>query len=298
MKDGFSGFAGIDTEEIYSHTLLNVKDYPFIYEKETVRVTCSGNDPRYIYRINPNTMSTSPIYHFSDYSAAMDSIDRETGLRDRSINRIDFCLDNYDHDYRDLLRITQLLFLLIVNYLGIKNDYLSKGLQSPVEKTIRLQGGCWDAEFYNKAIQDPNSGIKTRLELRSKRLKSKSDVGKEAIELEKWFDLLEKSTAITATQFDSILFAVNKLIMQQYQEDVIRGEYRKRDFNSLIQRYYNYIFSGCQLKNLFQILGYKEPDVQTSKYKKKHGGMEFFKISDIQRYVKFIIERFAAFLAS
>jgi|GEM_PF-6750135 len=289
MKIESSFICGRDTEEVTTPT-----DYqgtqPYLSHDSSRRVSAIGDVKNYKYIIDPNIKAGQRILTLSKLLRTNKEIYEELGLENPITSRIDICFDDYEHEYRDLLRITMLLFILIEKHQGIKNDYFSHGLTSAEPKTIRFQNSSWEAEFYNKALQEPRLGVKCRLELRKKRLKTMKEEGKELRVIEQWLAMLDKATAISTKEYDAILYEINDFIMTSYEHDVRRGEYRRKDYNCLIQRYHSYIFSGRQLADLFRRLDYKDYKAMASHYKSKHRGMEFYKIKDVQKYVSQITE--------
>lgn len=284
MKDGFSFICGRDTTEFVSQTFVPYTK-PYLSHDSSRRIVLTEKNPEYKYKVDPNVKVGKRIESLSELQAATKAIYQELALESPVTSRIDICFDDYEHEYRDLLMITQLLFILVEKYLGITNDYISNGITITEPKTIRFQNSSWEAEFYNKAIQEPHCGVKSRLELRRKRLKNVEEAYKEIRVITRWMKIFENATHIKKEEYDALMYEINDAIMTSYELDVRRGDYRKRDYNSLIQRYHYHIFSGRQLTDLFSRLGYKHPDVMASKYKKRHRGMEFFKIQDLQGYV-------------
>lgn len=288
MKSSYKYKCGIDTMEIISPTHIDFSP-PFFTHDTTRRIVGNSLTESYAYRFNPSYTPFTYNYSLTNCSSALDYAMKNTELNEPIINRIDFCFDDSSNNYRDLYKLNHLLFYLIAKKLNISNDYSSCGIQSPVQKTLRIQNSKLQAEFYNKAVEDPEGDIKCRLELRISRVKcATNDMASITLALKKWMDILASVTALKNKDLDMLLGDLNDEIMKRYNEDVQRGDYRKKDYDSMIQRYNKYIFTRRQLSQLLKRMEYKSYDSVASKYKEKHPGLEFFKTGELRAYVNHI----------
>ena len=65
------------------------------------------------------------------------------------------------------------------------------------KKTLRVANQRIEVEAYNKALQEPDSDVMCRLELRSKKLyDDDAEAEKELRELDKWFTRLANATTL------------------------------------------------------------------------------------------------------
>lgn len=297
MKATYDYCCGIDTIELISPTYLDYSP-PFFSHDNKRRIV--GNSPEtYAYRFNPSYTYYTNNYSLSNCIKAIYYATEEVELQEPIINRIDFCFDDRENDYRDLYKLNHLLFYLLAKKLNISNDYSSCGIVSPVQKTLRIQNGKLEAEFYNKLLEEPKGKIKCRLELRIKRVKCAiNNIAALSETLTQWLDILTSVANLKNKDLDILLGDLNDEIIKHYFEDVKRGDYCKRDYKSMIQRYHKYIFTRRQLSQLLKRIGYKSYDSVASKYKNSHRGLEFFKIHEIRAYVNHIIHAANQFLNS
>lgn len=188
----FFFMCGIDTAAIESPSFLDYSPEYFTHDSSR-RV---NENKLYIYRFNPSKINEF-IYSFSECNNSIKETMVKSGLETPIIKRIDFCFDDDTNEYRDLYKLNHLLFFLIAKKLKIKNDYSSCGIQSPVLKTLRIQNRRFQAEFYNKAVEEPNGSIKCRLELRNMCVNCLADDKKAIADaLGQWLNLLVSVTQL------------------------------------------------------------------------------------------------------
>ena len=275
--------AGIDTLEITSETYV-VKEYPFITHDTTRRITKDDMGvPKYKYRFNPdNTMLDTST--FDGYQEALDYMLKSSNLVDPVKTRIDFRFDYFNGRYADVFKLNKLLLLLLAEYCDIKNRYQCIDMLTAELKTLCIKNQYIEAEAYNKAIQEPDSGVMCRLELRSKKLYDvDAEAEKELRELDKWFIRLTSCT--TTFNFDKLIRGLNDNLMERYRE----GQKRKAFANTaeFVTKYEDFIFSTRQLVDLYKRLGYNNPNSATTKYKRSHK-LECFSLKDIRNYAQSI----------
>lgn len=298
MKAEANMICGIDTMALSSTTFLPYSPPYFTHDQaRMVRGGQLGNT--YTYRFNPSVLIDNGMYSLSNCLQALEYVIKDTNLPDVYITRIDFCFDDYYTEYRDLYKLYHLLFYLLAKAFKIKNDYSSCGIVSPVLKTLRIQNTKGEAEFYNKAIEEPDGIIKCRLELRSKKVNiSVKDVKDISKALFVWLSALQNVTKLKNDDLDVCLNDLNDEIMKHYEADVERGDYCEMDYNSMIQRYHRYILTRRQLGELMRRMGFKAYDSIASKYKVSHPGLEFYQIGELRKYVNHLIIAALHFLRS
>lgn len=275
--------AGIDTLEVTSETYV-VEEYPFITHDTTRRITKDDTEvPKYKYRFNPdNTMLDTST--FEGYQEALDHMLKASNLINPVKTRIDFRFDLYSGLYADVFKLNKLLLLLLAEYCDIKNRYQCVDMFTAELKTLCIKNQYIEAEAYNKAIQEPDSGVMCRLELRSKRLYyDDAEAKKELIELDKWFVRLANCT--TPLNFNRLIQGLNDNLMERYREGQERKAFAK--IAEFVTKYEDFIFSTKQLSDLYRRMGYKNPDSQATKYKRSHK-LECFSLNDIRKYAKAI----------
>lgn len=298
MKAAFNYSCGIDTMEIISPTVLDFSP-PFFTHDSARRIVGNPLNASYAYRFNPSYTLYNNNYSLGNCINSLNYAIDEINLKEPIINRIDFCFDDCDNDYRDLYKLNHLLFYLIAKKLNISNDYSSCGIVSPIQKTLRIQNSKLQGEFYNKAVEEQKGSIKCRLELRITRIKcATNDIKSIKQALRHWLDILVSVTSLRNKDLDILLADLNDEIIKRYEEDVLRGDYGKKDYSSMIQRYHRYIFTRRQLGQLLKRIGYKSYNSVASKYKSNHRGLEFFKPCEIRLYIKHIICAANQFMSS
>lgn len=275
--------AGIDTLEITSETYV-MKECPFITHDTTRRITKDDTEvPKYKYRFNPDNTLIDTIT-FEGYQEALDYMLKSSNLVNPVKTRIDFRFDLYSGLYADVFKLNKLLLLLLAEYCDIKNRYQCIDMMTAELKTLCIKNQYIEAEAYNKAIQEPDSGVMCRLELRSKKLyDDDAEAEKELRELDKWFMRLANCT--TTFNFNKLIQGLNDNLMERYAE----GQERKAFANTaeFVTKYEDFIFSTRQLVDLYSRMGYQNPNSKATKYKKSHK-LECFSLKDIRNYAQSI----------
>ena len=275
--------AGIDTLEVTSQTYV-VEAFAFITHDATRRVTQDDTAiPKYRYRFNPDNtkLDTST---FEGYREALDHMLTASKLVAPVKTRIDFRFDYFNGKYADVFKLNKLLLLLLAEYCDIKNRYQCVDMLTAELKTLCIKNQYIEAEAYNKTIQEPDSGVMCRLELRSKKLYDDDAEGeKELRELDKWFVRLASCT--TTFNFNNLVKGLNEHLIERYTE----GQKRKAFANTaeFVTKYEDFIFSTRQLVDLYSRMGYQNPNAQATKYKRSHK-LECFSLNDIRKYTKAI----------
>ncbi len=284
---------GVDTLEVRIDS-----EPPHLEEIDYVtgrRISKDIEEQKFFMRINPNKANGGiQIYNYSTYRRILDNIIFQLGLINPVKTRIDFCFDSYDTGtFEELLKVNKLIILLLSETSKAKNVFQSYNPRTLKELTVRMQTDRLEVENYNKAIQEPEGNVKSRLELRSKKLydtKTPED-DKEEVELNKWFDRLDK--AITKENFDKLQAEMNKVLVEKYKEES-KDSYEKLSLKSFIFQYRHSIFTSKQLQELYGLLGSKNPKEAASKLKSKIK-IEYFSFSDLlfcKRYLKNRAEEF------
>lgn len=283
-------YAGIDTLEVTTPTYLT-DVFEFITHDNTRRVTQDETAiPKYKYRFNPDK-TYQDTSTFTGYYLALESMIQATAVMSPVKTRIDYRFDCYDSKYGDAFKLNKLLVLLIAERYKIKNRYQCIDMLTGELKTLCIKNKYIEAEAYNKELEEPESFIKWRLELRSKALYDDSDEAtKELRELDKWFVRLADST--TTSNFNSLIHGLNDNLIQRYAEHTAKGDIAT--VSEFVVKYADFIFCTRQLVDLFARMGYKRPEKQVSAFKQKHK-IEFFSLKDVRTYVLTVRDSAARF---
>lgn len=283
--------AGIDTLEVQSPTFADT--YPFFTHDATRRMTTEEGTEKYKYRVNPDKtlIDTST---FDGYQKAMDYIYRVSALVNPVKTRIDFRFDFYGEDYERTSKTNKLLLLLIAEKYHIKNRYQCIDMLTTEKKTLCVKNKHIEVEAYNKAIQEPESCIPCRLEIRSKALYyDEEEETKELRELHNWFTRIASAT--TAENLNILTGELNKHILARYTKEKPTISSKKFDM-AFLYKYEDFIFTSKQMKELFTAMGYTRPDKRLCEYRSTFGGAEFFSLKNIRDYALTIRKSAEAFL--
>ena len=193
-------FPGIHTVQVESHTKLDVRK-PENVGFDSIKYYMNDNDETiFIYRLNPSKRLSGSEYAVYSFQQCIESIYEACSLLESPvITRVDFCFDDYTHNYADLVQRNHLLFYLISNKFMFRETYRSKGLNTPIGRSLKIKKKRQnEAEFYNKKEEIHSSEVLSRLELRSLGLridpKNKEDLSKGLIDAYRnWYDILKKN---------------------------------------------------------------------------------------------------------
>ena len=186
-----------------------------------------------------------------------------------------------------MLKLNKLLIMLIAERYKVNNCYESRDFMTLQELTVRIQNDRMEVENYNKAIEEPDGDVKSRLEFRSKKLYD-DQAGKEEREFCKWCDRLNKS--VTAENFNRLQKKLTAILVREYQKVQSEGVY----VSQFLYKFESSIFTSRQLTEFYNQLGYKDPAQQAKRYKQRRG-IEYFSFNDIREYANKIKESGAIF---
>lgn len=274
--------SGIDTLEVTSETYV-MQEFTFITHDSTRRITKDDDTPRYKYRFNPdNTLLDTST--FKGYQEAYGYMVQTSMIVNPVKTRIDFRFDLMHGTYDDVFKLNKLLLLLIAEYCDIKNRYQCIDMLTAELKTLCIRNQYIEAEAYNKAIQEPKSGIACRLELRSKKLyDDDAEDTKELRELDKWFVRLANST--TTYNINKLMTGLNDNLMQRYSDGKAKKTFATDE--EFVTKYADFIFTTRQLVDLYKRIGYQNANAKATRYKKSHN-IECFSLNDIRNYTQSI----------
>lgn len=275
-------YASIDTIEIMTTTYIEPNKFDFITHDSSRRITTDSDEQKYKYRINPDKNTGFDTSCYDGYKVCIDNIYAKTKFDSPVKTRIDFRFDNYDVEYEDCYKINKLLILLIANQYKVKNTYQSTDMFNNKVKTLRIQNKRFEIEFYDKSAEEPDSLIKTRLELRSKALYD--NTGEELDHLRTWTTRLKK--VCDAEEMDKLTAKLNDNLIERYAE--LKAKQQVTNASEFVTKYSDSIFTRRQLIDLYKALGVKSAEVMATKYQKTHQ-IEFFRVAKLTAYVDGIL---------
>lgn len=271
-------YTGIDTIEVKSDTEIEPAEMAGFVPKYANKNTDTG---RYFYKLNPDKCNGLQIYHSADYYNVRDYMIEYLNMTNPVKTRIDFRVDSFDDNFKELLKLNKLLILLISEAYKVENAYYSINPKTLEELCIRIQNDRIEVENYDKSIEEPDGNVKNRLEFRSKKLyEDAAEDTKEYTEFIKWCKRLDKS--VTKLNFERLQDRLNDALMNKYREE---SKCRGFTVNEFLYKYQNSIFTSRQMSDLYRRFGYKDPEQQAKKYKSRKY-IEYFSYRDIVTYVE------------
>ena len=285
-------YGGIDTLEVCSNNESPLTSEQVPYISKTIRKDTKTG--KVYYKLNPDKANDNlQIYHYGTYNKVCDNMIYQMELINPVKTRIDFRFDSFDNDtYQGLLKLNKVIILLLSQEYKMGNRYVSYDPLSLEDLTIRVQSDTLEAENYNKALQEPDGDVNSRLELRSKRLYNSTtdEQGKESTELNKWLDRLDK--AVTKDNFYRLQDMINVSLLDKYNTEKDTKGFK---ISAFIYKYQDSIFSSRQMTNFFASVGSANPQQQAKNYKTRNK-IEYFSFNDLQFYVEKIKQAGTAFL--
>lgn len=296
----------IHTFEMTADNLIDTEGEDYITLIRITNKPDSSTGYRYTYKVNLNKIKliiseNNPldddnparleITTYSEHKAALDYLMQEQELINPVITRIDFRFDEYDLEYTQLYKLAKFLTLLIADYYSISNIFESKDPIKIILETIRAQSDNFEIEFYNKAEQAPKYNIKSRLELRAKKLYT-PDSGKVQSELakciERLYTVIDKKCIVKGdngeqmTEVQRLLTRINNGLLRQYAVDKAKGE--TVYISEFIHEYRASFFTTAQLVDFYERAGVNNAKIAVSKYKHRRK-LELYELSDLRAYV-------------
>lgn len=268
-------FFGIDTLQVRSDTeaVKNPDDISGITKFYSRRGV-------YFYRINPDSGNGGEtVLNFGDFQIVLNTALCDIEPTNARITRIDFRFDDLEKSYDTGYKLNKLLILLVANLFGVDNVYESISPVTFDKLTVRAQNKRLEAEYYNKEIQEPDSGIKSRLELRSKSLNVGSIDGiKDDFYL--WVHRLY--AAVSSENFGFVLDKLNKELIAKFNAE-FAGNNSKAD--KFIYCYRDSIFTKKQLAGLLEKIGGYSDIYKKAQRLKTANGIDFVSQSDLKKLV-------------
>lgn len=264
----------IDTLEMYSNSIIYNNQYrgvtpcrPYLNE-QTGEVRCK-------IKVNINTYHGSEIISHSKFKEVYDELQNNMGGDDHILSRTDFRFDLYkNNSFRSGYKICRLLSLLLGFDLNLNNRYESIDPLTLEPLNIVAKSKYYEIEYYNKSLQEPNSGVQARLELRTKNLiKSKKDISQCLLEWLKRLDDLPSSYQ----EFQNI---TNNYLYEKWREE--KGK-KVKSANEFVRKYESSIYSKKQLIHFFELIGAENP-VNAAGNCRRNNKFELISPNDLVRF--------------
>lgn len=299
--------AGIDTLQIRTTAPITFAeaDLPYLYGK-------TGTDSQhkyYYYRVNPNKACGSLIDSYASYRQTVkdciDKIPHDNG--DITITRIDYRFDNYNDDYRDLLKLNTALLLLFSEKYKVRNAYQSRHLQRLKDLSATISGSTFSAEYYDKAqqrlnnndVDDVDAGVLARLELRTRKLHRPHDAPKlptfdiqyqletEYSEFFQWVQRINES--VTDSKLDSLTHKLNLALAGEYPE--WQQRYGKGyQLSTFLVENRNALITKSQIIELYEMLDISNAKIKVRDLLRNHSGIETVDMTNIDLYCSRLID--------
>ncbi len=227
-------------------------------------------------KINANCL-TGPIYAYSDFRDAWETILAGMGVDAYKLVRMDLSLDSFDPEhYLRYAKLNRYLISGLATSYEVRNVYRTLDLFSNKQISIAIKNKYFECEHYDKDRETGGAdAVKSRLELRSKDF-LEGDIEKEFCG--HWFSRLDKAINNLKTARE----VYNDRMIDEWKKDIemperVNGkkwrEYRNRlDF---IHRNRDRIFTREQMIKLYEAFGVSDPESSADDYLKEYG-VEFF----------------------
>lgn len=234
----------------------------------------------FFYRINPDRGNEGEtVLNFGDFQVVLNGVLCEIEPTNGKITRIDFRIDDMINGYDSGYKINKLLILLTANLFGISNVYESKSPVTFDRLTVRAQNKRLEIEYYNKEIQEPDSGIKSRLELRSKAI-NVADLYGIKNEFHLWIRRL--NAAVSADNFGFVLDRLNAELYNKFKTE-FDGDKNKLD--KFIYCYRDSLFTNKQLSGLLEMISEYSNTYKKAQRLRAANDIEFVSRTDLKRLV-------------
>lgn len=109
------------------------------------------------------------IYFYSEFEEKLKILEKVLGIEKKyKITRIDLRFDSSDSEfYEENKKLVRLMMALLSEKMNVRNYWRAEDGATLEQRSIRLNSGCWDLEYYNKAIESNGEDeASARLELR------------------------------------------------------------------------------------------------------------------------------------
>lgn len=276
----------IDTLSIISPELsIQTKETASYINNARIMQNLSHDITHCQYVINPNKAGKGELYGYSEYSEVMEYILSDMNISQYYRNRVDFRIDSRQDNYNELLKLNKCVILLLSLRYKVKNRYQSFDPLTFDNLTIRIQNQYFEAENYNKAIEEPNGDIKNRLELRSKSISHNKPI---PVLAQEWVNKLDA----TIECYQELQDRCNIELLKRWN---IEKHNQVKTMSEFIRKYQGNIFCRKQLTAFLEAIGIDNPVKAADNFKHRNH-VEYFSLNDIKAYHKKIVSSFDEFL--
>lgn len=229
------------------------------------------------------------INFLEDFEGVMESIKQDIGIDSYEFTRIDFPLDNFSvGSYERCMKINRFAIMIMAMQHEPKSNYKSTDLFTEENLTIRLDTRQYSIEYYNKNIESNGSSpVQSRLELRSKRLTGTDTNALE--EIDRWIKRLRDIPKGSKKLQDKC----NEILLSEWELESASGKVRSKI--EFIRNKKGRIFSQKQLIDLCILM---DTNAKYAKEMEHKAGVETYADSDLEEYIKIIIEELTNFAAN
>ncbi len=278
--------ASVDTLSIVTPTrsALSKEQARFIGKDLTAENRYTG-EYSFHYKINPNYTDMGETLTYEAFSEALQAILCAMEIHEYHFTRVDFRIDSQQDNFDELLKLNTCTLLTMAVKYKVRNRYQSFDPLTLENLTIRIQNKYFEAENYNKGIQEPGGDIMNRLELRSLSLGKKSDIPSL---IKGWHRRLNG----LPDHFEDVQSLCNAALITRWKSE--RGK-EVKTWSEFIRKYQGSIFSKQQLTELYAAVGSKSPECSASAFANRNE-IEFFTHDDIERYLGMVRQALDNFL--
>ena len=227
----------IHTTNIKTNDLINIES-----EKMQKCVRCNVTVAPAITTsciVNVNNLN-GELTSYEDYEQAMTEITNEIGIKEYWTTRVDMKFDSYDEEhYVKYAKLYRLLISMIAVTYNVKNCYRSVDLFTEQQLSVAIKNSEFEIENYDKNRESGGKNpAKSRLELRSKRMKGRS-IRQEFLVMwrNRWKNAIKN--------FDLVGERYNDKLVEIYYRDSEAFPKKFADVTDFLLQYQNYVATNC-----------------------------------------------------
>ena len=230
-------------------------------QRGTTRTADSTGEALYTYRVNPNKYlfgDDGYINSWQEFVEAFNSLMADNNADCTVIRRVDFRIDNYEHDYLEMYPINNVVAHALTMFLNCGNIYSSSNFGAGERHNMVNHNKRTGEEFecYDRQKISGNFGpTKTRFEFRDTRanlndISQVAELGRYWISL---FDSMAKNKGVKYSQFQEIQNQLNDNLCELWQKR--KSENRIRDTIGFFADQRVEIITAAQFKALCSRIG-------------------------------------------
>lgn len=266
-------YAGIHTVQIRTPQMNQKDGVPFINSMHISHPYKKTTKTIFNYTLNPNKHDYGTIYEYSVFNKAMGEMLDTMEIDDYIFKRVDFCFDSYEDDYDKMKKLNKTLLMLVAISRNITNVYESINPISLDHLTLRIQNTSFEGEYYHRTMKDPESKVKSRLELRCKAPKDKPI----PMLLHNWIAILKTALG----RYNTLTDAYNAGLIRQWTQECTSKRANKNQF---IRYHQDNILTRPQLASFYMHTGQSRALKAADNYVNKYG-MNYVSLNMVKDYV-------------